>query len=123
MKRLFLSLLLLFSLLSCEHKTVSSQTDACNVQDPVRDLPWLKLLIEKAVQDKEASILTITLLQVKGRPIFNYYTSYMSCIGCINYDCNGTLIDKSTFSEEELKEFQTALFESSGKKTILWPEK
>lgn len=123
MKTLILTFLLISSLLSCENKSVTSKTEACNVKDPVRNLPWLKNLIEKAKQDKEAGMLTITLWEFRGRPVFNYYKSYMSCIGCIHYNCDGSLIDKAKFTEQESEEFNAAFLDNSVRKTIIWPEK
>ncbi|GGB82737.1 hypothetical protein [Dyadobacter sediminis] len=123
MKKLVLPVLIVCSLLSCKDNTVSSNVSACGVNDPIRNLPWLKNLIEKAIDDKEANMLTVTLLEFKGRPILNYSTLYMSCYGCINYECDGSRVDISKFPEQELKEFQALINDTSGKKTILWPEK
>jgi len=122
-KTLVLFFLLIFSLLSCEHKSVTSKAEACNVKDPIRNLTWMQDLIEKAIDDKEANMLTITLLEFKGRPIFNYSTLYMSCFGCVNYECDGSRVDMSKLSEQELKEFWALINDASGKKTVLWPEK
>lgn len=123
MKTLVLSFLLVFSLLSCEPKSVSAQTEVCNVKDPIRNLPWLHDLVEKAISDKEANILTIKLFEFKGRPILNYYTSYMSCYGCINYECDGSRVDMSELSEQDLEEFRAMINDVSGKNSILWPKK
>ncbi|KAA6439457.1 hypothetical protein FEM33_14460 [Dyadobacter flavalbus] len=123
MKKFVLPVLIVCSLLSCKDKDVSSNVSVCGVNDPVRNLPWLKNLIEKAIDDKEANILTVKLLEFKGRPIFNYNTLYMSCYGCVNYECDGSRVDISKFTEQELKEFWALINDASGKKTILWPEK
>jgi hypothetical protein len=85
-------------------------------------LPWLRNLVKQVQDKKETEITTITLTEIGSKPVINYYVSYMSCIGCISYYCDGTGMDVSAFSSGEVETYYRNLSEQSGKNRILWPE-
>lgn len=120
--------LLLVFVFSCKkdemerNKSGAIKTTVCGVHYPVQELPWLRKMIEEAKDRKEDNVLTIKLVEVNGKPVFNYYTSYMSCIGCISYRCDGSRIDISKLSATEIQEYNNKLISGSGKVTVLWPE-
>ena len=120
-----ISALLLFGFLflfSCKKNKTSIDIAACGVNNPVTELSWLKDLIKKAKDTHEENITTVTLFEWNGKSVFNYYVSYCSCSGCVNYYCDGTKLDMSKFTEAETKEFREKLFDASGKKRIIWPQ-
>ena len=124
MKSATILLLLLLSLLfACRKEDPAAELSACGVKDPVRNLRWLRGLIEEAKRNKINNITTISLVEVQGRPVINYYVGYMSCIGCISYYCDGSRVDLSTLTQQELQDYQTNLWGESGKKVIRWPRK
>ncbi|MCE7059540.1 hypothetical protein [Dyadobacter sp. CY343] len=118
-----LPFLLLLLVISCKEKNPNAELSACGVTDPVRNLPWLRDLVEKAKADKQADIMTIKLVEIAGEPVINYNLSYFSCIGCITYKCDGSRLDWEKYSQEELKEFQENISGDKGKHVVLWPEK
>jgi hypothetical protein len=129
--RAFLILLVVLFAFSCKKDSVNADSedeakgakvDVCDIKDPVNELPWLKKIIEDVKAKKEQNITTITLVEVKGRPVFNYYVSYMSCIGCISYYCDGSRLDMSSYSQEELREYQDNIWGTGGKRKVIWPE-
>lgn len=117
-------LLLILIFISCKKDKADVRPDieACGVQDPVRKLPWLRKLIQQTRDNKEDGITTITLTEIAGKTVFNYYVSYMSCIGCISYYCDGTRVNLTAFSEQQLSDYYQALAQRSGKTRIIWPE-
>jgi hypothetical protein len=96
--------------------------EVCDLNDPVRNLPWLRNLVKQVQDKKETEITTITLTEIGSKPVINYYISYMSCIGCISYYCDGTKVDLSAFSSGEVETYYMNLSGQSGKNRILWPE-
>ena len=121
--------LLLVFVFSCKkdeierNKSGAIKATVCGVNYPVQELPWLRKLIQEAKDRKEDNILTVKLVEVNGNPIFNYYTSYMSCIGCISYGCDGGRIDISKLSATEIQEYNNKMISGSGEVIVLWPEK
>lgn len=103
-----------------KHEAIKASV--CDVNYPVRELPWLHKLIEDAKDKKVDKILTIKLVEVNGKPIFSYYLSYSSCMGCINYQCDGSMIDVNKLPAAEIQEFKDKIISGQGKVTILWPE-
>lgn len=122
MKNLLLFFFLIF-IFSCKDKTVSSGLEACGVKDPVRNLPWLKAMIEKAKADKQANMLTITVGRIGGEVVFDYYLSYMSCIGCIVYHCDGSRLDPKRYTVAELTELSRSIRGEGMERQVIWPEK
>ncbi|TLV03682.1 hypothetical protein [Dyadobacter luticola] len=116
---IFLLLLMLFS---CKDKSVSA-VEICGVRDPVRNLKWLSDKVEETKKNKEDEFMEIVAVKVKGETIINYHMMYMSCIGCYGFHCDGTPLDMTTLSQAELQEYQKNIWEESGKKIVLWPEK
>jgi hypothetical protein len=123
MKKALPFLFLLLVTISCKEKSPSRNLKACGVSDPIRNLPWLRDLIDKAKKDKQENITTITLVEVDGEQVINYYVSYMSCIGCISYRCDGSRFDTSSLSPTEISEYQNKIWGEKGKRIVLWPEK
>ena len=106
-----------------EQLTSPIQASVCDVKYPVRELPWLRKLVEEAREENKDKILTIKLYEVNGKPVFNYYLSYMSCFGCISYLCDGSRIDLSLLSVAEMDEYNNKIVRQTGNTTVLWPEK
>ncbi|WP_031527512.1 hypothetical protein [Dyadobacter crusticola] len=123
MKKTLPLLLLLLLALSCKEKKVAKNVEACGVRDPIHNLPWLRDLVEKAKQNKEANVMTISLVQLRGEPVINYTLSYMSCMGCYNFHCDGTRVDMGIYTEAEIREFQKNVWDEKGSRIVLWPEK
>ncbi|MCF2443155.1 hypothetical protein L0657_04230 [Dyadobacter sp. CY345] len=126
--KIFVIFFLMILYFSCKkYELEKDTTDAikasvCDINYPVRELPWLHKLIEDAKDEKVDKILTIKLVEVNGKPIFNYYLSYSSCMGCINYQCDGSMIDVNKLPAAEIQEFKDKIISGQGKVTILWPE-
>jgi len=122
-------LLIMFLALSCKKDDVEKgkanavKASVCGVNYPVQELPWLRKMIEEAKDRKEDKMLTVKLIEVNGEPVFNYYISYMSCIGCISYGCDGGRIDISKLSATEIQEYNNKMISGSGEVIVLWPEK
>ncbi|KQS34078.1 hypothetical protein [Dyadobacter sp. Leaf189] len=123
MKKALPFLLLALLTFSCKEKNVSKNVEVCGVKDPIRNLPWLRDLVEKAKANKEDSAMTISLVELRGEPVINYTLSYMSCIGCHNFHCDGSRVDMSSYTETEIQEFQKNIWDEKGKRIVLWPEK
>lgn len=122
MKNLILFLSLLF-LLSCKEKTISSNLEVCGIKDPVRNLPWLKAIIEDAKAQKQDDMLTVTVGKINGEIIFDCSMIYMSCIGCMAYHCDGTRLDPTKYTQEELKDFLDTIRGEATRGPVIWPEK
>ncbi|WP_353720979.1 hypothetical protein [Dyadobacter sp. 676] len=122
MKTTFLFLFLLF-VFSCKDKTVSSNLEVCGIKDPVRNLPWLKSLIEDAKANKQDNILTITVGKIKGETVFDYSLSYMSCIGCVGYHCDGSRLDPTKYTDQEMKDYFDSIRGEGSRGPVIWPEK
>lgn len=118
MKYLSLLLILLLPVLSCKEEDPDKSIEVCGVKDPVRNLSWLKDLIEKISQDKLGKFATITLLDLNGEPVFNYQSIEMSCIGCVTYHCDGSRVDMKFYTPA----FQDNLFNKKGPRVQIWPE-
>ncbi|KAA0989062.1 hypothetical protein [Dyadobacter aurulentus] len=123
MKKTLPFLITLLISLSCKDENPASKLTACGVKDPIRNLPWLRELMDKAKADKQEDMLTITLVEIGGEQVINYSLLHMSCIGCVAYHCDGSRLDWENYSQEELKEFQENIWGDKGKRIILWPEK
>lgn len=122
-------LLFLFLAVSCKKDALDKdptgavKASVCGVNYPMRELPWLRKIIEDAKTRKEENWVTIKLIDVNGKPIFNYYTDYMSCIGCISFYCDGSPVDTSKWTAAEMKEYQSKVITGIGQITVIWPEK
>ncbi|GAB2797555.1 hypothetical protein GCM10027275_48800 [Rhabdobacter roseus] len=123
MKNTTILLLLLSLLFACRKDDPAAELSVCGVKDPARNLPWLRDIIKEAKRKNEENITTISLVEVRGQPIINYYVSYLSCIGCLSYYCDGSRVDLSTFTQAELRDYQDNLWTESGKRVVLWPRK
>lgn len=117
---LFLFLIVVFS---CKDKSVSSNLELCGVKDPVRNLPWLKTLIDEAKANNQDEHLTITLGKIKGETVINYSLIYMSCIGCVAYHCDGSRLDLSQYTQEEMNAYINSIWNDKGRGLVIWPEK
>jgi hypothetical protein len=115
--------LLLIILLSCKDKTPASATEICGVKDPIRNLRWLRELVDEAKRKKEDGFMTIVAVEVGGETVINYYLSYMSCIGCVSYHCDGSRFDMSNYTQSEIQEYQKNIWGTSGNRVVLWPAK
>ena len=123
MKKTLPFLIILLISLSCKDENPASKLTACGVKDPIRNLTWLRDLIDKARADKQEDMLTVTLVEIGGEPVINYSLLHMSCIGCVAYHCDGSRLNWENYSQEELKKFQENIWGDKGKRIILWPEK
>ncbi|GLU51986.1 hypothetical protein [Dyadobacter frigoris] len=121
-------LLVFLCLFSCKkNETVTNNdkgtnTAACGVSNPVQEIPWLRDLVREMKNNREDNYTTIKLLEFNGKPVINYYVSYWSCYGCVNYYCDGTKLDMSKFSQAETKEFYANLSDTTGKTIVIWPQ-
>ncbi|MDQ6480777.1 hypothetical protein [Dyadobacter sp. LHD-138] len=122
-------LLFLFLAVSCKKDeldrdpTGAVKASVCGVNYPMRELPWLRKIIEDAKVKKEENLVTIKLFEVNGKPIFNYDSGYMSCIGCISFYCDGSPVDITKWTVAEMKEYQSKVIAGTGKIATIWPEK
>lgn len=121
MKKLLFSLFLVFAF-SCKEKTVSSTLEVCGVKDPVRNLPWLKAKIDSLKTEKQDHMLTVTVGEYKGEIIFDYTILYMSCNICTVFRCDGTRVDLSKLTQEEMQEF-TKTVRGDRRGPVIWPQK
>nr|WP_295927915.1 hypothetical protein [uncultured Dyadobacter sp.] len=117
---LFLILILFFS---CKDKTISSDIEVCGVKDPIRNLPWLRTMIEDAKAKKQEDILTITMGKIKDEVVFDFSLIYMSCIGCNAYHCDGSRVDPSKYTHEEMMDFMNTIRGDGQRGPVLWPQK
>lgn len=122
MKKLLLSLFLLFAF-SCKDNTVSSTLNVCGVKDPVRNLPWLKAKIDSLKTEKQDQMLMVTVGKLKGEIVFDYTMIYMSCNVCDVYRCDGTRVDLSKLTQEEMQEFTRTVRGEGTRGPVIWPEK
>lgn len=118
-----LLILMLFCLLSCKDKNPASEQNLCGVKDPLRNLPWLRDLVEESKKNKTSEYLTVAVVKIGEDTVINFTYMYMSCIGCVSYHCDGSRMDMSKYSQTELVKYQEDIFKEDGKKVILWPEK
>lgn len=117
---LFLFLILVFS---CKDSTVSSRLEVCGVKDPVRKLPWLKAKIDSLKAKNDDDMLTVTVGKLKGEVVFDCSMIYMSCIGCSAYHCDGTRVDLSKYTQEEIRDFLATIRGEGTRGPVIWPEK
>jgi len=122
MKSLLLSLLLIL-VFSCKDKDAASRLEICGVKDPVRNLPWLKALIDDSKAKKHNDMLTITVGKIKGETVLDYSLIYMSCIGCVVYHCDGSRMDPSKYTEQELMDFMHTIRGDGTRGPVIWPQK
>lgn len=122
MKNFLLSLFAIF-IFSCKDRTVSSRLEVCGIKDPVRNLPWLKAKIDSSKAKKGNEMLTVTLGKMKGEIVFNCSTIYMSCIGCVAYHCDGTRLDPTKYTPDEMREFMNSIIGEGTRGPVIWPEK
>lgn len=121
MKKLLLasSLVLIFS---CKDDTVSSRLEVCGVKDPVRNLPWLKAKIDSLKKEKQDHMLTVTVGKYKDEIVFDYTILYMSCNICNVYRCDGSRLDLTKFTQEEMQEFLKTLRGEGTRGPVIWPQ-
>lgn len=116
---LFLFLVLFFS---CKDKTISSGIEVCGVKDPIHNLPWLKAMIEDAKANKQENILTVRMGKIKDEVVFDFNLIYMSCLGCVAYHCDGSRVDPSKYTPDEMMDFMTTIRGEGAKGPVLWPQ-
>ncbi|MGV3604363.1 MAG: hypothetical protein ACO1N1_24290 [Dyadobacter fermentans] len=122
MRNLFLFFFLLF-IFSCKDKTISSTLEICGVKDPVRNLPWLAARIDSLKAEKQDNMLMVTVGKLKGEIVFDYTMVYMSCYVCQVYRCDGTRVDLSKLTQEEMQEFTRTVRGEGTRGPVIWPEK
>jgi hypothetical protein len=122
MKNLFLTFFLIF-IFSCKDNTVSSRVEVCGIKDPVRNLPWLKAKIDSLKAEKQDDMLMVTVGKIKGEAVFDYTMLYMSCNVCLVYRCDGTRVDLSKYTQDEMKEFVSTVRGDGTRGPVIWPEK
>lgn len=122
MRNLFLFFFLLF-IFSCKDKTISSTLEVCGVKDPVRNLPWLAARIDSLKAEKQDNMLMVTVGKLKGEIVFDYTMLYMSCYVCQVYRCDGTRVDLSKLTQEEMQEFTRTVRGEGTRGPVIWPEK
>lgn len=121
-KKLLLFLLLLITF-SCKDLTVSSTLEVCGVKDPVRKLSWLKAKIDSLKAEKQDKMLMVTVGKLKDEIVFDYTMLYMSCHVCIVYRCDGTRVDLTKLTQEEMQELTRTLRGEKTRGPVIWPEK
>ena len=109
--------------MSCKDKNPASEQSLCGVKDPLRNLPWLRDLVEESKKNKTSEYLTVAVVKIGEDSVINFTYMYMSCIGCVSYHCDGSRMDMSKYSQAQLVKYQEDIFKEDGKKVILWPEK
>ena len=122
MRNLFVFFFLLF-IFSCKDKTISSTLEICGVKDPVRNLPWLTARIDSLKAEKQDNMLMVTVGKLKGEIVFDYTMLYMSCYVCQVYRCDGTRVDLSKLTQEEMQEFTRTVRGEGTRGPVIWPEK
>lgn len=119
--------LFLFLAVSCKKDELEQDSavkaSVCGVNYPIRELSWLRKMIEDAKAKKEESLVKITLVEVDGNPIFNYYISCPSCLGYDSFYCDGSTLNMTQWSFYDIFEFQKKLSEATKNTVTLWPEK
>jgi hypothetical protein len=116
MRYLFLFLVVL-GFVSCRNDTLSSRFSACGVDDPVRNLSWLKEKIE--ANPDQSKQLTVRMFDYKGTTYFDWSLLVMSCMTCAVYDCEGNLLRfGEVYDERELNDFVTASRGAASK--VIW---
>lgn len=118
MKKQYLVALTLSALiLSCKKETLSSDVSACGVKDPVKNLSWLKEMIED--EENRPNQLTIRKFEYKGQTYFDWSLLVMSCMACRVYDCDGNVLSfGEVYDENEYSDFVEASRGATSK--IIW---
>lgn len=115
MKKTFALLLLLTICIgtgSCKKNSVDRIT-ACDVKDPANNLPWLKKMLEEDKAKNQDQFLIVKAAEFKGQTVFNYQLIWMSCLACVNFDCEGKPLDIGSFTQDERNELSDAIFKHS----------
>ena len=112
--------MLLALLLSCKDKSPGASLELCGVKDPINNLKWLKDMMDQARDKKEEKMITVVAVKLRGETIINYYALYMSCIGCIGYHCDGSRLDMSKYTQEEIQQYRKNIWEEKGDRIVLW---
>jgi hypothetical protein len=114
--------LLAFALLSCNKNELSPEETfmahtPCGVKNPVKDLPWLKEIINKAesVTERGTYAGTIHLVEYEGQSYFIHQPYVMSCMACVVYDCEGNKLPVISEPDKHM-----ALIERMSEKNIIY---
>ncbi|HEV7379533.1 MAG TPA: hypothetical protein VGN64_07050 [Dyadobacter sp.] len=108
---------------SCKNKTPKvAVVDACGVEDPVRNLGWLKGRINEAKASKTDQFLKAVLVNIDGKQVINCQFEYMACVGCYAYNCDGSPFDISKLTDAERTSFYENVWGEKGIRTVLWPQ-
>jgi hypothetical protein len=93
-------LILVLTVFSCTKNDLSPEESAslhttCGVKNPVKELPWLKAIIDHAEKGPDKGLYAGTILQVtyQDQAYFIYQKYHMSCMACEVYDCQGNKPD------------------------------
>ena len=118
----YLALALPLALLSCKKESPAARVSACGVKDPGTNLPWLREMIEEEKEKEHGSSATIRLFEYKGTTYFDYTNSFMSCVICRVYDCDGNPVSlNEAYGEDEYPDFINTARGSSA--IVIWKGK
>jgi hypothetical protein len=125
MLRLFTTTcLFLFTLvlLSCDKNDLSPEDkvlidSACGVNDPIKELAWLKTIVDNAEKgpDKGLYAGTVQKVHYQEKTYFIYQKYIMSCMACLVYDCQGNKLD--ILADPEI---HMAIIERMSEKNIIY---
>ncbi|ODS82443.1 MAG: hypothetical protein ABS46_08870 [Cytophagaceae bacterium SCN 52-12] len=85
------------------------EASACGIKDPVNNLGWLKKIVQEAKKSETDKYLTIRMAEYNGDTYFESWLSYSSCMGCIIYDCGGSVIKSQNFTTQQRQELLQAM--------------
>lgn len=81
-----LPLICILAFAACKKK--SSNVTACGIEDPVKNLAWLKDSVNSAKGGNHTG--TVNLRRHEGRDYLNIQLDIQSCLFCQIYNCDGT---------------------------------
>lgn len=101
MMRLFILLLLFATVLSCECEEASPQplVAVCGVENPQRDLKWLRDLISQIKADPKYVSVVITAFDYQEQTVFNIQDMISSCAFCDLRKCSGQKFTPADFND------------------------
>ncbi len=90
---------------------------ACNVNEPAKELSWLRQIIRKAEdpQTKGEYAGTIHLVRYEDQVYIIYQKYHMSCMACLGYDCEGNQVDIISDPEKHM-----GIIEQMSQKTVIY---
>jgi hypothetical protein len=122
MFRLLTLFLVASIVVSCNTNTISPEESAllhtaCGVKDPLKELSWLKTIIDQAENgpDRFSYAGTIQMVAYQDQTYFIYQRYIMSCMACLIYDCQGNQLDIAINQEKH-----RAIVEQMSEKKIIY---